>query len=171
MPQRIIYQNNEGGVAVIIPSGELPIEEVARKDVPAGARFAIINTDDVPSDRTFRSAWEVEHSDLNDGIGIGQQAWFIEQFEAEIAAINAEVAPTAPDALVAARKEDAGFPEDFTPEETDAAYAELVAHVAELNAQAVAAHAEQVAAWEASKVARLAQLNQQIAVQQAEMQA
>ena len=30
--QRIIFQNTEGGVSVIIPTGELPIEEVAAKD-------------------------------------------------------------------------------------------------------------------------------------------
>ena len=31
---RIIFQNESGGVSVIIPTGELPIEEVAAKDVP-----------------------------------------------------------------------------------------------------------------------------------------
>jgi len=137
MPQRIIYQTNEGGVAILIPSGELPIEEVARKDVPAGARYAIVNTDTVPTDRTFRSAWEVEHGDLNDGIGIGQQAWFIEQYEAEIATINAEQMP-------------ARLPD---------------------NQQTVEEYADVVAQWEASKAARIAQLNTQIATQQAEMQA
>ena len=33
---RIIYQNESGGVAVIVPTGELPIEAVAQKDAPAG---------------------------------------------------------------------------------------------------------------------------------------
>ena len=55
--QRIIYTNTEGGVSVIVPTGELPIEEVAAKDVPAGATFEIVTTDEVPSDRTFRGAW------------------------------------------------------------------------------------------------------------------
>ena len=55
--QRIIYSNAEGGVSVIVPTGELPIEAVAAKDVPAGLAYEIVTTDDVPSDRTFRGAW------------------------------------------------------------------------------------------------------------------
>ena len=33
------------------------IEEVAAKDVPAGANHEIVEDGDVPSDRTFRDAW------------------------------------------------------------------------------------------------------------------
>jgi hypothetical protein len=55
--QRIIYSNTEGGVSVIIPTGELSIEEVAAKDVPEGVAFEIVTTDEIPSDRTFRGAW------------------------------------------------------------------------------------------------------------------
>jgi hypothetical protein len=62
MTQRIIYPTDEGGVAIVIPSPEaletMTIEEIAAKDVPAGKPFKIINTEDVPSDRTFRNAWE-----------------------------------------------------------------------------------------------------------------
>ena len=52
---KIIYQT-ETGVAIITPTGELPIEEVAAKDVPAGVAYKIVNDDEVPSDRTFRDA-------------------------------------------------------------------------------------------------------------------
>lgn len=95
MTQRIIYQTDEGGVAVIIPTADsgLTIEEIARKDVPLGVRYSIVDTDTIPTDRTFRSAWEVEHGELNDGIGAGPQQWFIEQYQAEIATINAEPMP------------------------------------------------------------------------------
>jgi hypothetical protein len=55
--QRIIYSNTDGTVAVIVPTGEISIEEVAAKDVPAGATFEIVSVDEVPSDRTFRDAW------------------------------------------------------------------------------------------------------------------
>ena len=60
MNQRIIYPTPEGGVAIVIPAPEcgLTIEEIAAKDVPAGVEFKIIDTADVPSDRTFRNAWE-----------------------------------------------------------------------------------------------------------------
>lgn len=58
--QRIIFQNTEGGVSVIIPTGELSIEEVAKKDVPAGGiPYWIVDVSEIPSDRLFRSAWEI----------------------------------------------------------------------------------------------------------------
>ena len=55
--KRIIYQNETGGVSVIIPTGELPIEEVAAKDVPEGVAYEIVDVDAIPSDRYFRNAW------------------------------------------------------------------------------------------------------------------
>ena len=54
---KIIYQTATG-VAIIHPTGELSIEEVAAKDVPTGVPFRIVNDDEVPSDRTFRNAWK-----------------------------------------------------------------------------------------------------------------
>ncbi len=58
--QRIIYPTPKGGVAVVIPSGEISIEEVAAKDVPAGVEYKIVDVSEIPSDRTFRSAWEYQ---------------------------------------------------------------------------------------------------------------
>jgi hypothetical protein len=60
MNSRIIYPNDEGGVSIVIPASEcgLTIEEIAARAVPAGKAFKIIDTADVPSDRTFRNAWE-----------------------------------------------------------------------------------------------------------------
>ena len=57
---RIIYPTPEGGVAIIIPGCDcgLTIEQVAAKDVPAGVPFKIVDASDIPSDRTFRNAWE-----------------------------------------------------------------------------------------------------------------
>jgi hypothetical protein len=73
MNQRIIYQNNEGGVSVLIPAPEClqehTIEEIAIKDVPAGKPFKIVDAADIPSDRTFRAAWTVSALELTDGIG------------------------------------------------------------------------------------------------------
>jgi hypothetical protein len=58
--KRIIYPSNNGGVIVVIPSPEWEgtMEELAAKDVPSGSPFRIVETKDIPSDRTFRSAWE-----------------------------------------------------------------------------------------------------------------
>lgn len=73
MNQRIIYPTDEGGVAVIVPSPEAleqyGIEAIALKDVPHGKPFKIVDTEDVPSDRTFRAAWEVDAATLTDGVG------------------------------------------------------------------------------------------------------
>ena len=59
MNQRIIYPTDDG-VAVIIPATEcgLTIEEIAAKDVPTGKPFKIVDASDIPTDRTFRNAWE-----------------------------------------------------------------------------------------------------------------
>lgn len=58
MNQRIIYENDEGGVSIIVPAEcGLTIEEIAAKDVPAGKPFEIVDVSEVPSDRTFRGAW------------------------------------------------------------------------------------------------------------------
>jgi len=58
MNQRIVYSTSDGGVAVVIPSGELSIEQVLAKDVPEGVEAELVEIADVPSDRTFRGAWE-----------------------------------------------------------------------------------------------------------------
>jgi hypothetical protein len=60
MNQRIIFPTDDGGVAVIIPTAEcgLTIQQIAAKDVPMGKPYKIVDVSDVPSDRTFRNAWE-----------------------------------------------------------------------------------------------------------------
>lgn len=60
--KRIIYPTPDGGVAVIVPAPNcgLTIEEIAAKDVPAGAQYKIVDAADIPTDRTFRNAWTME---------------------------------------------------------------------------------------------------------------
>jgi len=69
--KRVIYQTDEGGVAVLVPAPncELTIEQIAKKDVPTGKAYKIVDVADVPSDRTFRNAWEVDADTLTDGVG------------------------------------------------------------------------------------------------------
>ena len=58
MNQRIIYPTDDG-VAIIVPADfGLTIEEIAAKDVPVGKPYKIVDVADIPSDRTFRNAWE-----------------------------------------------------------------------------------------------------------------
>jgi hypothetical protein len=76
----IITPNNAGGVGFIYPAKEcgLTIEEIARKDVPAGKPYLILKADLVPTDHTFFNAFEADFSNP-DGYGIGPEAWFAEQ--------------------------------------------------------------------------------------------
>jgi hypothetical protein len=58
MNQRIVYQNDEGGISIIVPADcGLTIEEIAAKDVPTGKAYNIVDLSDIPTDRTFRNAW------------------------------------------------------------------------------------------------------------------
>jgi hypothetical protein len=57
MNQRIIYPTDNGGVAIIVPVESI---ELAMKDIPAGKPYKIVNVADIPSDRTFRNAWEYQ---------------------------------------------------------------------------------------------------------------
>lgn len=59
MNLRIIYPNDEGGVAIIVPAPDcgLTIEQIAAKDVPAGKSYKIVDVADIPTERLFRNAW------------------------------------------------------------------------------------------------------------------
>ena len=87
---KILYPNSEGGVSVIVSTGELSIEDVAQKDVPAGTPYLIVEDDVIPSDRSFRNAWEADFSNP-DGYGIGADAWFAAKAAAEAAEQSEEV--------------------------------------------------------------------------------
>ena len=53
--QVIIYTTENGNVAVTVPTGELPIEQVLAKDCPKGA--IIVDDSELPKD--FFDAWEL----------------------------------------------------------------------------------------------------------------
>lgn len=80
MNSRIVYKTGEGGVAVVTPTPEClqshTIQEIAEKDVPAGKPYKIVSVDDIPSDRTFRDAWDIDEAILTDGVG-GEHDMFI----------------------------------------------------------------------------------------------
>jgi hypothetical protein len=54
MNKRIIYPTDDG-VAIIIPTESI---ELAMKDIPEGKPYQIVDVADIPTDRTFRNAWE-----------------------------------------------------------------------------------------------------------------
>ena len=45
------------------------MEELAQKDVPTGQKYKIVEDSFIPSDWTFRDAWEIAESELTDGVG------------------------------------------------------------------------------------------------------
>jgi len=81
MTNAIIYPQDNGNIALVMPTGELPIEQVAQKDVPAGKPYLIVNYADIPADHTFFGAWEADFSNP-DGHGLGADAYFAAQQEA-----------------------------------------------------------------------------------------
>jgi hypothetical protein len=81
MEKRIVYPHpDHDGVCMIIPAPGcgLPIEEIARKDTPAGVAYLIIDAAGVPDTLEFFDAWRADFSNP-DGYGIGHDAWFAEQ--------------------------------------------------------------------------------------------
>ena len=75
---KIIYLQDNGIVAVVHPvlteinlatGKNWTLEEIAKKDVPTGKKYKIVEDSDIPIDRSFRDAWIVSESDLTDGEG------------------------------------------------------------------------------------------------------
>ena len=64
MEQVIIYSNPEGCLCTVMPTSEalktMTIEDIAKKDVPAGIEYKIVNVADLPQDITFYEAWEYQ---------------------------------------------------------------------------------------------------------------
>ena len=45
------------------------MEELAQKVVPTGLKYKIIKDSDLPADRDFRNAWDIDDAELTDGVG------------------------------------------------------------------------------------------------------
>lgn len=77
MKEIIIYPTSSG-VAVIFPSGEIPLQGVIDKDVPS-KEYKVISIDDLP-DAYFRSAWLYDKDlgitiDINSAKEIQRNKW------------------------------------------------------------------------------------------------
>ena len=76
---RIIYSKNNGtNISVLFPvlteinpkTGKpFTVDEIAKKDVPTGIKYKIIQESELPTDWSFRSAWTVDEADFTDGVG------------------------------------------------------------------------------------------------------
>ena len=70
---KVIYKNENGGVSILHPTDEalsfMTIDDIAKKDVPTGLPYKIVEDSEVPTDRAFRDAWTVDEATLTDGVG------------------------------------------------------------------------------------------------------
>lgn len=84
MNKIIVFPNDNGGISFCYPVEDcgLTIQQIAKKDVPAGKPYLIVPIDQIPQDHTFFSAFEANFSSPN-GYGIGADAWFAMQKEKE----------------------------------------------------------------------------------------
>lgn len=66
-----IYKDDSGFLAVLAPNLDcgLTIQEIAKKDVPKGKPYRIIDASELPTDNRQRDAWTVDDADLTDGVG------------------------------------------------------------------------------------------------------
>lgn len=71
--KRIIYKNPDNTVSIIVPAPEalqsMTIEQIAKKDVPTGYKYKIVDVSEIPTDREFRNAWTIDETELTDGVG------------------------------------------------------------------------------------------------------
>ena len=71
---KIIFKNQDNSIGIITPSSEAlsfaTIEQIAEKDCPHNLPYWIVPTSDIPTDRTFRNAYEIDESFCEpDGFG------------------------------------------------------------------------------------------------------
>ena len=83
---RIIFKNEDNSIGIITPTDEAlsfaTIEQIAEKDVPHNLPYWIVEASIIPTDRTFRSAWEINDS-FGEPDGFGGES---NEFDAELLA-------------------------------------------------------------------------------------
>ena len=67
----IIVDGVNVGVAIMSPSTKcgLTVEQIAQKDVDPNVPYKIVEDSEVPTDRTFRDAWEIDPAICDSGVG------------------------------------------------------------------------------------------------------
>lgn len=80
---KIFFTNEEGGIAICSPTGDIPVEVVAARDLPAGTPYWIVDFKteeayrEVFADYHFFDAYELDQDELGEphGIAIGREEW------------------------------------------------------------------------------------------------
>tara|TARA_Y100001972_G_scaffold53148_1_gene65048 strand:- start:294 stop:494 length:201 start_codon:yes stop_codon:yes gene_type:complete len=57
--KRFIYENDEGGISIVVPADEceLTLDQIKDKDCPTGKTVYTVDKSAIPTDRSFRDAW------------------------------------------------------------------------------------------------------------------
>ena len=75
--KKIIFKNEDNSIGIITPSEEAlsfaTIEQIADKDTPHNLPYWIVDDSTIPTDRTFRSAWEIDES-FGEPDGFGKES-------------------------------------------------------------------------------------------------
>lgn len=72
---KIIYQNNNILNIITPVNDDADLVSIAQKCVPNGVKYKIIISDYLPTDRTFRNAWEYDFSSF-DGYGEAEYDYY-----------------------------------------------------------------------------------------------
>tara|TARA_R100000773_G_C4204171_1_gene105583 strand:- start:205 stop:405 length:201 start_codon:yes stop_codon:yes gene_type:complete len=56
---RFIYENNEGGISIVVPvdNTNLTLEQIKNKTCPSDKKVYTVDKSAIPTDRSFRNAW------------------------------------------------------------------------------------------------------------------
>ena len=80
------FKNQDNSIGIITPTDEslsfATVIQVAEKDVPHNMPYWIVDASDIPTDRIYRSAWEVDEA-MGEPHGFGGES---NEFDAELLA-------------------------------------------------------------------------------------
>lgn len=70
----IVFQPEGRPVAILTPCEcGLTLQQIGKKDVPAGLPFWIVDAADIPTDTTYRNAWTLDVQAMGSPDGVGGQ--------------------------------------------------------------------------------------------------
>tara|TARA_E500000318_G_scaffold111748_1_gene131566 strand:+ start:3631 stop:3846 length:216 start_codon:yes stop_codon:yes gene_type:complete len=63
----VVFKQDNGSVGMLIPSENcgLTLNQIISKDLDSGTQYKIVNRSDMPADREFRDAWEMDFTDAD----------------------------------------------------------------------------------------------------------
>ena len=67
---RFIYESDEGGIVIVTPSDktDLTLDEIKTQCCPSGKTVVTINKSEMPSNRNFRNAWQLNNNNIETDI-------------------------------------------------------------------------------------------------------